>query len=215
MGKATAREAVEAGVYVVIAGRDEEELKDAQSLIGGRVETYVLNVRDARETGFFFEEMGRFDHLVVTAAEAFHADFIDCDVDEARKAFETKFWGPFTAVQMAVPYISEQGSITLFSGAAGSRVFRGSIVLGAANCAVESLVRSLAIELSPLRINAVAPGDVASDESDVNERGRLGARIPLGRAGSTSDVARAVLFLLDNPFVTGSVLRIDGGVTAL
>ena len=214
IGRATAAEAVAAGAQVIIAGRSQDHLTEAQEAIGDQVETCVLDVRDSRELDFWFEQMKGFDDLVVTAAEDYKAAFIESDFDEAKKAFETKFWGQYLAAQRCVPFIGERGSITLFSGVAGKRVIKGQAVLGAANCAVEALVKSLAVELSPLRINAVAPGEMRIEDDDEQNR-LLSESLPVRRAGDYRDMASAVLFLIENQFTTGTVLRVDGGATAL
>lgn len=214
IGKATALEAAEAGAYVIVAGRSQEHLTSAQEELEGKIETCVLDVRDSRELDYCFEQINGFDHLVVTAAESYRGDFIECDIDEAKKAFETKFWGQFLAAQRCVPFIDKRGSITLFSGVSGRRVVRGECVLGAANCAVECLVRSLVTELSPVRINAVAPGESRiDDEEDRNVA--LGEALPVRRVAEYRELAQAVLFLIQNQYTTGTVLRVDGGATAV
>lgn len=212
IGMATAAAAVAVGAEVIIAGRTKEHLTEAQEAIGKQVETCVLDVRDARELDFWFEQMQGFDDLVVTAAEDYRASFVEVDIDEAKKAFETKFWGQLLAAQRCVPFIGKRGSITLFSGVPGRRFVDGHAVLGAANSAVEALVRALAIELSPLRVNAVAPGELRVDDEQENQT-RADA-LPVRRIGEYEDMARAVMFLIENQFMTGTVLRVDGGATA-
>ncbi len=214
VGKATAAEAIAAGARVTIAGRSEERLSKVKEELGERLETCVLDVRDPRELDYCFEVIEGFDDLIVTAAEDYHAEFVECDLDDAKKAFETKFWGQFVAAQRCVPFISERGSITLFSGISGRRVVRGESVLGAANCAVEALVRSLAVELSPLRVNAVAPGETRVEEDEERNR-RIAESLPIRRVGDNRDVAHAVLYLVENQFTTGTVLRVDGGASAV
>lgn len=214
IGRATAAAAVAAGARVIIAGRTQEHLDEAQEAIGNQVETCVLDVRDSRELDFWFEQVKGFDDLVVTAVEDYSSAFIECDIDEAKKAFETKFWGQFLAAQRCVPFIGERGSITLFSGIAGRRVIKDQAVLGAANTAVEALVRSLAVELSPLRVNAVAPGEMRIEDNDEQNR-MLSESLPVRHPGDLRDLARAVLFLIENQFTTGTVLRVDGGASAL
>ncbi len=213
IGKATASAASSAGAHVIIADRAQEHLASAQEELGDDIETCELDVRDPRELDFCFEQMKGFDDLVVTAAESFRSDFIDCDIDEAKKVFETKYWGQFLAAQRCIPFINKSGSITLFSGSSGRRVVRGESVLGAANCAVEGLIRSLATELSPIRINAVAPGDNVIDEQEEHGRGQ-DATSPVRYDGNNRDVAHAVLFLIENQSTTGTVLRVDRGATA-
>ena len=211
IGKATALAAIESGAHVIIAGRTEQKLSAAQTEIGGKLDLVVLDVRDSRELDASFEKSGGFDHLIVTAAEDFDAHFIECDIDDARKVFETKFWGQFAAVQRSLPFINERGSITLLSGTAGRRITKGKSVIAAANGAVEGLVRSLAVELSPIRVNGIAPGDILPEDAGDEERKELSGILPVHRAGSAADIAHAVLFLVENQYVTGTVLCVDGG----
>lgn len=213
IGKATAVAAAEAGARVTIAGRDPGRLDQAQEEIGAGVETCMLDVRDLREMDFSFEKMGGLDHLVITAAEEYEAPFLECELEDAKKAFETKFWGQFTAAQRSVPFLAERGSITLFSGVPGRCVFKGQAVVAAANSAVETLARSLAVELSPIRVNAVAPGDLTTEDDDEERARVLAESLPVRRAGEQRDVAHAVLYLMENQYVTGTVLRVDGGRT--
>lgn len=216
IGKATALEAAAAGAHVIIAARSQERLDAVKAAVGDRLGTFVLDVRDPRELDYCFEQLGGFDDLVITAADEYEAPFIECEIDDAKKAFDTKFWGQFAAAQRSIPFISERGSITLFSGVPGSYVIRGQVVAAAANSAVESLVRTLAVELSPRRVNVVAPGDLRNDEEDGDEQAQSAAEsLPVRRAGHHRDVARAVLFLIENQYVTGTVLRVDGGRTVM
>lgn len=122
------------------------------------------------------------------------------------------------AVRLAVPHLSQSGSITLTSGTAAFKGGPGWTLGAAASGAVISAVRSLAVELAPLRVNAVAPGVVRSplwsgmSETDRESMYRTtGERLPLGRVAEADDVARAYLALMDQDYVTGTVSIVDGG----
>ncbi len=211
IGKATARLAASAGAEVVIASRHEESLREARTEIGGNVSSCTVDVRDPRSLDACFEANAPFDHLVVTATDVRPATFLEVDVDDARQIFEVKFWGQFTAAQLAAPCIRSGGSITLFSGVAASRPVVGMSVIAAADGAIEALVRSLAVELSPIRVNGIAPGFVDTHDMDASRKSELSNRLPARRMGEAADVARAVVSLMENTFVTGIVLTIDGG----
>lgn len=211
IGKATARAALAAGARVVVAGTDAGRLDAAVHELGGGADGCVLDVLDPRGMDSCFAGVGGFDHLVVTAAEVQVAPFVETDGDAARRVLDVKFWGSFNAVQAALPYLREGGSVTLFSGIAAHRPVRGLAVAAAANGAVEAFARALAVELAPLRVNAVCPGSVETHELDEERRTALAHSLPARRVGAPDDVAQAVLFLLQNPFVTGTVLHIDGG----
>jgi NAD(P)-dependent dehydrogenase (short-subunit alcohol dehydrogenase family) len=132
----------------------------------------------------------------------------------ARQAFQTKFWGPFAAVQAA----DVRKSVVFVSGVAAHTPMRGGSATAAVNGAIEALVRTLAVELAPVRVNAVSPGIVATptwDAMAVEDRdamfGRLAGALPVGRVGTPEEIGAAVWFLLTNGFVTGTVLPVDGG----
>lgn len=199
------------GMEVVIASRSEERLRDASEAMDGTVVHFVLDVRDARSIDACFEQNSPFDHLVVTAVEVRPAPFLTLDLDDAHHVFDVKFWGQLVAAQLGAPCIREGGSITLFSGVAAQRPVRGLSVLAAANGAVEALVRSLAVELSPIRVNAIAPGFIDTHEMPTERRRELAESLPVGRVGQPSDVARAVLSVMENAYLTGIVLTVDGG----
>jgi NAD(P)-dependent dehydrogenase (short-subunit alcohol dehydrogenase family) len=210
IGKATARAALAAGAAVVVASHDEASLEQARTELGG-VEVCQLDVRDPRVLDHCFRQMETFDHLVVTAAEASASPFVETDPDAARRILDVKFWGAFNVVQAALRVLRPTGSVTLFSGIAAHRPVRGLAVVAAANAAVEALTRALAVELCPLRVNAVCPGFVDTHELDEEKRKALANSLLVRRVGEPDDVAQAVLFLLQNPYMTGTVLHIDGG----
>ncbi|HET6569748.1 MAG TPA: SDR family oxidoreductase [Rhodothermales bacterium] len=211
IGKATAKAAAAAGAHVVIAARNEHELAQATEEIAGHVETCTIDVRDVRGMDYCIEQIGAIDHLVYTAVDAHPSPFLETDFEEARKIFDVKLWGPFAVVQSAAPAIGDGGSITLFSGVTAYKPVRGLSVVGAANGAVEALVRALAVELSPIRVNAISPGFVDTDTMTEAQRKELAATLPVGRVGAPIDMAEAALFAMQNRFMTGTVLHLDGG----
>ena len=113
------------------------------------------------------------------------------------------------------------GSITFTSGIAARRPMRGGSAAAAINSGLEGLVRALAIELAPLRVNAVSPGWTDTPIWDgmagmTNDRKKeafaaMAARLPCGRIGRVEDIAEAIIFLMESQFSTGTVLDVDGG----
>lgn len=207
IGLATARRAVAAGWEVVIASRDPSRADvDAQKA--------QLDVTDDRAVREFFSDLGSFDHLVSSTVARASGPARELDLSAARLAFETKLWGPFAAVQAA----DVRRSIVLLSGVAASTPMPGGAATAAVNGAVEALVRTLAVELAPVRVNAVSPGivDTPTWSALPQERRaamfeRLAGSLPAGRVGAPEDVADAIWHLLANEFVTGTVLHVDGG----
>ena len=219
IGLASAQAVAAEGARVVIGGRSEPRLRAAAERIGGRVEAHTVDITDEASVARFFDAVGPLDHLVISAAGAAMGRFRDLDVAVARHFVDSKFWGPYVVARRAVPQIRGTGSITFFSGAAGSRATPGFSCGSAINAAIETLARTLAVELAPIRVNVISPGliDTPVWESFVSsaERDALftetAAKLPAGRIGRPEEVADAVLFLVRNEYTTGTTLFVDGG----
>jgi len=207
IGLATAKRCADAGWDVIVASREPERAD-----VPG--EKAALDVTDAAAVRAFFDALGGIDHLVSTTVARAGGPVKQLDLDAARRAFEAKLWGPLTAIQAA----DVRGSIVLTSGVAATTPMRGGAATAAINGAVEALVRTLAVELAPVRVNAVSPGIIATptwDAMAAEDRDamfeRLSGSLPAGRVGTAEDVAAGIWMLLTNDFVTGTVLPVDGG----
>ena len=218
IGLATAKAAAAAGARVVIAGRSQARLETAQAAAGAEVEGRLLDITDPGAVRRFFESLDRVDHLVVTTVARAGGPILELDLEAARRAFETKFWGALEAVRAAVPRLGWEGSITLTAGAAAWSPMPGGAITAAVNGAIAALVRTLAVELAPVRVNAVSPGIVRTptwDAIPAEQRTamyeKVGRHLPAGRIGEPEDVAQAYLFLMENGFATGTVVHVDGG----
>jgi len=216
IGLATAIAARQAGARVVVAGRSAEGRERARRA-DPALDVQQLDVNAGPELAEVLSGVGAVDHLVVTAAEAITGRLADLDEVRARTVLATKVWGPCRVIRAALPRMSAEGSITLFSGAAARRASPGFALGSAVNAAVEALAVSLAAELAPVRVNAVRPGIIETPvwaglpELRAQVFSGVVPRLPSRRAGRAEEVAAAVLFLLTSPYVTGSVLTIDGG----
>ncbi len=207
IGLASARLAVAAGWDVVIASRTPETASiDAERL--------VLDIADEASVRTAFGALGAIDHLVFSPVARAGGPARELDLGAARRAFETKLWGPFAAVQAA----DVRESIVFVSGVAAATPMRGGSATAAVNGAIEALVRTLAVELAPVRVNAVSPGIVATPTWDAMAAAdrdamfdRLAGTLPIGRVGTAEELAAAVWLLLTNGFITGTTLPIDGG----
>jgi NAD(P)-dependent dehydrogenase (short-subunit alcohol dehydrogenase family) len=142
----------------------------------------------------------------------------DLTLDEARQLFEVRFWGVVAAVKHAAPRIRPGGSIVLTSGMIGVRPTPGSALVASGVAAIEGLTRGLAVELAPIRVNAVRPGVIRTPMWDrVPEPQRetlftaLAERTLTKTIGAADQIAAAHLYLMENRFVTGTVLTVDGG----
>jgi NAD(P)-dependent dehydrogenase (short-subunit alcohol dehydrogenase family) len=217
IGLAAAQLAAEDGAQVVVVGR--RHVDDALAQLPGSAEGYVVDVRDESSIRELFTTLGAFDHLVYTAGETLTLGAIeDMDLQAARRAFDTRMWGAYGAVKHGHAQIRPGGSIVLSSGSAGARP-QATWSIGASICgAIEALTRALAVELAPIRVNAVAPGVVRTDlwrDLSDDERQELydgvGANLLVGRVGEAREIAEAVVFLMNNHYSSGTVLAVDGG----
>jgi NAD(P)-dependent dehydrogenase (short-subunit alcohol dehydrogenase family) len=164
----------------------------------------------------FFSNAGRFDHVVISAAQTPGGPVRELALSDAYAAMNSKFWGAYR-VARAVK-ITDSGSLTLVSGFLSVRPNKSSVLQGAINAALEALARGLALELSPVRVNTVSPGLIATPLwAKLNEQARqnmyegAAARLPAKRVGQPEDVANAIVYLASTPFATGSTVLVDGG----
>lgn len=178
-----------------------------------------LDIADRASIEAFLQETGDFDHLVVTAGSAAPSGRLaDLDIAQARAAFDVKFWGSVQLAQLAAHRIALNGSITFTTGLLARRPTPGSFAKTAMNAALEATTRMLAKELAPIRVNAVSPGLTDTDayaamHPDARAAMLDGAArsLPAGRVGRPQDLAAAYVFAIENPFVTGSIIDVDGG----
>lgn len=201
----------------------------------GRAVTEILSTHGievaavSRSTGFdisddsavkaYFQGLGPVDHVVVTAgSQAPGGNLSTLELDQAKAAFDTKFWGSIALVQAAAPYIRPGGTITLTSGFLARRTVPGTFVKTAMNAALEASVKIFARELAPIRINVISPGLTAteayaamSEEARAQMYTQAAASLPAGRVAQPQDLASGYLFVIENPSITGAVIDIDGG----
>ena len=219
IGLAVAQQVVAQGAHAVIASSNQERLQQAADSLGGDAEGRRLDLSDESSIELFFQELGAFDHLVYTAGDTLQLDELAAmDLKKARGAFELRFWSAVAAVKYASPHIREGGSIVLTTGVAGLRPRKGWVVAASGCGAIVSLTRALAVELAPIRVNAVSPGVVRTNlwqNMTAAEREHLyesvGNNLPVGRVGEAHDIAQAYLFLMQEEFSTGQTLAVDGG----
>ncbi len=217
IGLATAAAAAAAGARVVIAGRDASRVDAAVASIPGLVGVEA-DVLDDAALEHVFDVAGRVDHLVQLAAHTSGGRIADTPDSQLRRSLDVRLWGSIGAVRHAIPRLTEASSITLVSGVVSARPTPGTAVAAASAGAVEALARALAVELAPVRVNAVCPGAVETPmlERALGERyddmvATMGANLPVGRVGTAAEIADAILFLATNGYVTGEVLHVDGG----
>ena len=216
IGLGVAAKAIAAGADLTIASRSQPKLQAAAAELGGAVQIAVLDTGNAEGVEAFFAGTAAWDHIVISAAQTPTGPLRKLTLEDAMRAMESKFWGAYRIARAAK--FSEHGSLTFISGFLSVRPSASSVLQGAINAALEALARGLALELSPVRVNAVSPGLIDTPLwSKMEETARkamferVAQTLPAKTIGTGEDIANAVLFLLETPFATGSTVRVDGG----
>ncbi len=216
IGFATAELACALGATVVIGSSNEAKVSAAAEHLSGATGRTV-DLRDEASIAGFFREIGVFDHLAITAGNwdaPMFASTQDLDLTRARDCFTVRFWGALAAVKHGSGTIAQNGSMTLTSGMLAHRPMKGAPMATAVGGAVEHLARGLAIDLAPVRVNAVCPGLILTDQVKQTRAARLEsivAPLPIPRAAVPAEAAQTYLYLMLNGYVTGQILPVDGG----
>ena len=214
IGLSTAELAKSEGADVTIASRNAERLKAAAEKLG--VKSVPTDVTSDESVTQLFQQCGVVNHVVVTAAQLRTGPFKTVPMEDVRATMEAKFWGAWRVARAA--QIKPGGSLTLVSGFLSVRPRPAAAIVGATNGALESLARSLALELAPVRVNAISPGIIdtpiraAMPEAARREMlAKAAAALPVGRVGLGEDIARQILTFMTVGFATGSIVYLDGG----
>jgi NAD(P)-dependent dehydrogenase (short-subunit alcohol dehydrogenase family) len=213
IGRQVAKVLVDRGEDVVITGRDKARTQAVAAEIGGRA--LAMDLTHPEEIAGRLADIGQVNHLVIAAIDRDENTVRKYDIARATRLVTLKLIGYTEVVHTLVPRLTGEASIVLFGGLAKERPYPGSTTVTTVNGGVTSMVRTLAMELAPVRVNAVHPGIVGDSPAwmgkppEVLERVRV--RTPTGRLASMADVADAVVFLLDNSSVNGVNLNVDGG----
>ena len=212
-------------VYVIIGGTSgigaelAKQLKQENATIHVASRNTGLDISDEQSVYRYFESIGAIDHLIVTAGSFAPAGkVVDVDTVLAKAAFDTKFWGSIFAAKHAARYLKQGGSITLTSGMLSRKVVANTYVKTAINAALEAVTKVLAKELAPIRVNTVSPGLTQTqaykgmrdeDRSAMYQHSQN--TLPVGKVGQASDIAMAYLLVMQNTYMTGTVIDVDGG----
>ena len=230
IGLATARQLAAAGHQVTIVGRSAERLNQALASIegdtantpsgSGQVLGRTADLCDRAQLDALYAETGPFDHLVIAAPGTGSVGTLaQLDLEAFAKATETKLIATAHAVQAALPYLPPTGSITLVTAASAQAALPGTAGLAAVNGALETMVPVLALELAPIRVNAVSPGIVDTPwwdrvlpaEARAAAHADFAKSLPVGRVGRPEEIADVIALLVRNGYMTGTVVPCDGG----
>ena len=214
IGLATVKRLAEQGAQVIAISRNPDKAGDVPS----GVTLKKCDVRDRDAMQALFSECAPFDILISAATGGDRAigPFLEMDMDGYQASFD-KLWGYANVVRYGTEHLSKDGSIVLVSGAPARKCKPGQVSLSSVGGAVEALARSLAPEIAPRRINVVSPGTIDTPmvplkgEERVNLYDKMTAENLIPRAGTADEVAQGIMFVVENDFVTGTTIDVDGG----
>jgi NAD(P)-dependent dehydrogenase (short-subunit alcohol dehydrogenase family) len=216
IARAVALLAESEGARVIVAGRDQGKL--ASAYVDDDITAEVVDITDDASIAALAEQVGAVDHVVSTASARARGKLADLQRHNLQQSFDTKVIGPTMLAKYFAPQIKPGGSFVLFSGVHAFKLNVGYLGVGITNGAVDFLTRWLAVELAPIRVNAVSPGvidtgawDSLGDDGKRDYFKHIADSNPARRIGTPGDVASAVLFAMINTFMTGMTLKIDGG----
>lgn len=214
IGLAAAKQLVSLGATVTGVSRHPEKAGDVPQGMSLK----SCDVRDPAALSQLFEECSPFDILISSATGGVRSfgPFLEMDMDGYQKSFD-KLWGYANVIRYGTEHMSEDGTIVLVSGAPARKAKPGQVALSSVGAAVEAMVRAVAPEIAPRRLNVVSPGSI--DTPMVSLEGKQRAELysqatanhVIPRAGTADEVAQAILFLIQNEFVTGTTIDVDGG----
>ena len=220
IGLAIARRAHAAGAMVAIASRSSERLETAREVIGSDTLVYELDVSNADQVDATFKSLRALDHVVSSIPSHSPVGALESlDLGAARSALDLKLFGNVNVARAAARSVVAGGSITMIAAISSRIGSSGLSLLGATNAAIESLGRTLASELAPIRVNVISPGIVDTDywaHLAPDQRNAMlrdtASKLPTGRVASADDIATIATALMTSRNITGAVIDIDGGM---
>lgn len=215
IGRVIAENYAAQGRKVVITGRDPDRAAAIAEEIGGDTSGIALDLAVPERIAADLSGVGAVDHLALVGIDRDENTVKDYDVASAQALVTLKLVGYTEVIHRLVPQMHDDSSIVVFGGLAKDRPYPGSTTVTTINGGVTAMVRTLGVELAPIRVNAIHPAVVGDSpywaEKPAEVLDNLRARTPLGRLVSMQDVAHATAFLFENRAVTGINLRVDGG----
>lgn len=219
VGLAAARQLQQKGYAAHVTGRDADRLAKAAAEVPG-LGTHQADATDAGVMAALGAEIGPLDVLVISATgRAGMGTLADLDLGVLRGAFDAKLWAHLTTAQALLPHLANDASITFVSAASAQGALPGTAGLAAINGALETIVRPLAVELAPRRVNAVSPGVVDTDwwsALPTDERtaflANAAASAPSRQVATADQIAEAIVLVATNRAIDGTVLVADSGI---
>jgi NAD(P)-dependent dehydrogenase (short-subunit alcohol dehydrogenase family) len=215
LGRELAQDFADRGREVIVSGRDAGRAEAAANEIGGNTTGIAFDLADPHCIADALSGVGTVDHIALVAIERDVNTVREYDIQKAIRLATLKLVGYTEVVHVLAPRLTATASILLFGGQALRRPYPGSTTITTVNGGVEGLVRTLAVQLAPIRVNAIHPGVVGDTPEWEGKPPELlenvRARTPLGRLVTIDDVVDACIFLLENGAVNGVNLELDGG----
>jgi len=212
IGREVARHYHERGHDVTITGRDPARTNDVAAEIGPGVGALAFDLAEPQAIPDALSGVGPVSRLVLSSIARDNNPIRDYTIADAVYLTTMKLVGYTTVVQALIDRLSDDSSVVLFGGRAKDRPYPGSTTVTTVNGGVTSLIRTLAIELAPVRFNALHPGIVGDSPFwEGKPLDAVIARTPTGRLVTMQEVVDATVFLLENRGINGVNLPIDGG----
>lgn len=214
IGHRIAQRYADAGREVVLSGRDAGRAERIAAEIGGRARGVGVDLAEPESIVGALADVGTVEYLVLAAVERDANTIREFDVTRATRLVTLKLVGYAEVVHALSDRFHDRSAVVLFGGLALQRPYVGSTTVTTVNGGVSSMIRTLALELAPVRFNALHPGIVGDTPTWAGNEAKLAevkARTPTGRMVTTDDIVGAVLFLLENEAVNGVNLAVDGG----
>lgn len=215
LGLEVARHYAKQGREVVVTSRDPGRAAAAAADVGGSTRGLALDLVETDRIAGALADVGPVEHLVISAIERDENTVRNYDVARATRLTTLKLVGYTQTVHVLLDRLGDDSSVVLFGGLAKSRPYPGSTTVSTVNGGISTMVHTMAVELAPIRVNALHPAVVGDSpywmDKPPEVLENLRARTPLGRLVSMSEIVHATVFLLENPAVTGANLNVDGG----
>ncbi len=220
IGLAVAKALVATGASVTIGGRGSERVKEIARSIGPLATGVHIDLEDSTSIKAALSAGDAIDHLILTATYGTNFGIKTIDFEEAARASRIKIVGYFEAIHAALPRLKPTSSIVLFGGLAKANPYPGSTMGSIVNGGTLGMVRTLAVELAPIRVNGMSPGLVVDSPRMIKRAGEGGqaainamaARTPSRRLATVEDIINGVFFLMGNRAANGIDLELDGGI---
>jgi NAD(P)-dependent dehydrogenase (short-subunit alcohol dehydrogenase family) len=205
---------------VTISGRDPQRLANASKRLQNEAKAVAVDATNPTAVAALFSSLGSFDHLVLAfGSNKGLGPFATIGIEDVRLSFTEKVFPQFTCAQAAQNFLHPKGSITFLSAVSAFGAMPGAAGIGAANGAIATMVPTLARELKPLRVNAVAPGvidtpwwDWATPDQKATMFAEFARNTPVGRVGTPEEIGQTITFLIKNSFMNGQTIVCDGGI---